>query len=346
MTTLAYSYIRWSSPKQATGDSLRRQTKATRAWCKRNKVTLDEKLTLLDAGKSAFTGEHRKNPDRHALAMFLQMVNDGKIPRGSYLVIENLDRLSREHITPALTLLLNLLAGGIRVVQLKPVELVFEDRAQPMQLMMAVMELSRGHSESKMKSDRVGEAWENRRDETRNKGVVLTRRLPAWVRIAKDGKMKLIPEKAQAVKRIFDLAAAGYGTRAIVRKLTTEGVKPIGRSPRWGPAYVWSILNDRRAVGDLQPMKNHKPDGDPIPNYFPAIVSEDEWASAKAEAGRRMKRPGRRSYFGTNVFNGLTKNARDGESYVAMTRTSHGRQSRVLVALSGIHGRSNQFGFP
>ena len=44
------------------------------------------------------------------------MVEQGKIPRGSYLIIENLDRLTREHIRPALTLLLNLIEHGIRVV--------------------------------------------------------------------------------------------------------------------------------------------------------------------------------------------------------------------------------------
>ncbi len=38
---VAYSYRRFSSPQQATGDSIRRQTENSVAWCKRNKVTLD-----------------------------------------------------------------------------------------------------------------------------------------------------------------------------------------------------------------------------------------------------------------------------------------------------------------
>src|SRR5262245_22307079 len=127
MPALAYSYVRWSSSKQAEGDSLRRQTEATRDWCKRNHVVLDKSLNLLDAGKSAYTGTHRSNPDRHALALFLKMVEDGRVPEGSYLIIENLDRLSREHIRPALTLFLNLIEAGIRVVQLKPVEMVYDE---------------------------------------------------------------------------------------------------------------------------------------------------------------------------------------------------------------------------
>src|SRR5262245_18865295 len=93
---IAYSYIRFSHPDQAKGDSVRRQTEAAAAWCKSNNIRLDTSITLRDLGKSAFTGQHRKNPDRHALAAFLKLVESGKVPKGSYLIIENLDRLSRE----------------------------------------------------------------------------------------------------------------------------------------------------------------------------------------------------------------------------------------------------------
>src|SRR5262249_16335578 len=151
---------------------------------------------------------------------FLRLVKDDLIPRGSFLILENLDRLSREHIRPALTLLLNLIEAGIRVVQLRPVEMVYDESVEPMTLMMAIMELSRGHSESELKSERVGAAWEEKRREARN-GVVMTRRLPGWVE-ERGGKLHLIPERAGAVKRIFGLAAAGYGYALIVKKLTTD----------------------------------------------------------------------------------------------------------------------------
>src|SRR5215472_16992939 len=94
--SVAYSYIRFSHPDQANGDSLRRQTEAALEWCKRNKAHLDTSITLHDRGKSAYTGQHRKNPDRHALAAFLRLVEQGKIPRGAYLIVESLDRLTRE----------------------------------------------------------------------------------------------------------------------------------------------------------------------------------------------------------------------------------------------------------
>src|SRR6516165_10425780 len=97
--TLAYSYLRFSSPEQAKGDSIRRQTEARDAWLVRHpSVTLDTSLTLHDKGVSGFSGKHRLNADRFALAAFLKLVDAGRIPEGSYLLLENLDRLSREHI--------------------------------------------------------------------------------------------------------------------------------------------------------------------------------------------------------------------------------------------------------
>src|SRR5262245_32464664 len=102
---LAFSYQRFSSPEQGKGDSIRRQDELRDGWLKRNHARLDTSVTLRDKGVSGFTGKHRENPDRNALAAFLKLVKDGRVPRGSYLIVESLDRLSREHIRPALTLL-------------------------------------------------------------------------------------------------------------------------------------------------------------------------------------------------------------------------------------------------
>ena len=152
---LCYSYIRFSTKEQIKGDSRRRQTEATRAWCERNGARLDDGTTFQDLGKSAYLGEHRKNPDRHALAAFLKLVETGRIPRGSCLVVESLDRLTREHIQAALLLILGLLQAGIRIVQLSPQEMAYDDKSEAHAIMLMIVELMRGHSESKMKSDRA-----------------------------------------------------------------------------------------------------------------------------------------------------------------------------------------------
>src|SRR5262245_62357064 len=206
----AYSYVRFSHQSQAEGDSLRRQTEAAKAWCDRNRVRLDTATTLHDLGKSAYTGAHRQNPDRHALAGFLELVNRGRIPRGSFLIVESLDRLSREDIIPALSLLLDLIRAGVSVVQLIPVEAVYDATSNPMNLMMAMMELSRGHSESKVKSERNRAKWrEKRKAVAAGSRAPLTARVPAWLRVV-GGRLVADPAKAEAVRLIYRLAAAGY----------------------------------------------------------------------------------------------------------------------------------------
>src|SRR5262249_55008739 len=158
-------------------------------WCKDNGVCLDRAKTLHDLGKSAFLGKHRENPDHNALACFLKLVEDGKIARGSYLILESLDRLTREQTRAGLMLCLGLIENGIRLVQLSPHEFVYDETADEMSLILMISELGRGHRESKRKSDAIGPAWRRKKDATKD-GVILTKRLPCWIEV-KDGKMVL-----------------------------------------------------------------------------------------------------------------------------------------------------------
>ena len=171
---IAYSYVRFSTPEQAKGASLRRQTEDTADWCQRNGIPLDTSTTLHDLGRSAFTGEHRRNPDRHALAAFLKLVEANRIPKDSYLVIENLDRLTREDERAALRLWLDILDAGVNIVQLKPETVFRHEQSDMTDIIRAIIELSRGHSESVMKSARVGRAWRQKKQRAADNGEAIT----------------------------------------------------------------------------------------------------------------------------------------------------------------------------
>jgi DNA invertase Pin-like site-specific DNA recombinase len=356
---IAFSYIRFSTPEQAKGDSLRRQTEATAQWCQRHGITLDTSTTLRDLGKSAYTGAHRRNPDRHALAAFLKLAEAGKVPKDSYLVIENLDRLSREEERSALRLWMDILDQGINIVQLHPETIFRHEKSDMVDIIRAIIELSRGHSESAIKSKRVGASWENKRRKARENGAVMTTRLPAWVE-QEDGKLRLNPERAAVVRRIFHLAAAGYGHVLIVRKLNEDGVPAFGEnvvregrrrsafSGRWTRSYVALILRDRRAVGEMQPRKQDgTPDGDPIKGYFPAAVTEAQWNAARAGAVERGRKPGRTSGKYVNLFSGLLKDARTGEAYHMVLRTTPAAGLRRVLFNQSATSRGDQyFSFP
>jgi DNA invertase Pin-like site-specific DNA recombinase len=334
----AYSYLRFSSPQQAAGDSARRQVEKTADWCRRHNVELDNSMSLRDEGVSAFKGKHRENPDTHALAAFVNAVKAGRVPAGSYLVVESLDRLSREKIRPALTLLLNLIEAGVKVVQLMPVECVFDEDVEPMTLMMAVMELNRGHSESAVKSARVGAAWREKKKNAA--GKVLTRMTPGWIRYDEaTGKLALVAEKAATVRRVFALAREGFGVGRIAQKLNAEKVPLLGRTEFRGRPLVWSVnvvygvLTNTATHGEYRPHTGsrgteRKPAGDPVPNYYPAVITEDEFHAVRGLlAGRASKGRGRRGRH-VNLFAGLLKDARTGGS---LTSKHYGNRSPVLV---------------
>jgi DNA invertase Pin-like site-specific DNA recombinase len=363
VSPVAYSYIRFSTPEQARGDSLRRQVEAAKEWCDKNGARLDTSMTLRDLGKSAYLGEHRKNPDRYALAGFLKLVEGGKIPRGSFLVIESLDRLTREHVRAGLMLCLGLIEAGVRIVQLSPTELVYDEKSDEMALMLMVVELSRGHRESKRKSDMIGGAWKTKRKAARagekqpprrKNGKVtesLTDRLPSWIE-EHEGKLRLIPAKVIAVNRAFQLAAAGYGLTLTLKQLKAEEVPAIGDSGKWVRSYLAMLLSDGRVRGHFQPRRRDgTPDGDVIENYYPRAVEEPLWQAARAGARERQDRAGRPGRH-VNVFANLLHDARGSGTYLVTTRANttrtgrRGAKHRTLITSASVEGDCPCWSFP
>jgi DNA invertase Pin-like site-specific DNA recombinase len=343
----AYSYARYSSPSQADGDSIRRQTEGTIDWCKRHDVQLDTNRTFLDRGRSAYSGKHRQRGS--ALNSFLAEVESGQIPRESVLIIENLDRLSRENPGDAVPLLCSIVNAGISVVTLHPSEMTFERGSDLTALILAVVEFGRSHSESKSKGQRVAMAWEQKRKAARETHAILTRQLPAWIEV-RGKKFALIPERARIVRHMFKLAIGGYGLSLIVRELTRENVPTWGRGRSWSKAYVHKILSGRAAIGDCQPTVNGKPDGEPIANYYPAIIDEATWVQAQAAFARRKNNPGRVGKKVATLFGGLLRDAatHDPIRIAWQVRGKHGttrRKHRALVPSRSMEGAAPCLGF-
>jgi DNA invertase Pin-like site-specific DNA recombinase len=275
-----YSYIRFSTVEQRKGDSLRRQLEASEQWCQRHGVTLDTTITLHDLGVSAFTGQHRSNPDRYALAAFLELVQNKEVPKGSYLVIENLDRLTREHIRSAVKLFIDILEHGINIVTTSPERVFLHDSQDMTDILIAVVELSRGHGESARKSEIVGKAWRMKKERAHLKPV--TAQCPHWLRL-EGGKFIEIPDRVALVRRIYRMTRDGLGVGAICTVLNREGVKPF-RGKIWQNSSVAKILVNRAVLGEYQPCKGNKirhPEGDPVLGYYPQIINETDFYLAQ-----------------------------------------------------------------
>ncbi|HET6573039.1 MAG TPA: recombinase family protein [Fimbriiglobus sp.] len=309
---IAYSYLRYSSPAQSDGDSVRRQTALRDSWLSRNPhVRLDSALKMEDRGVSGFRGEHRTNR-KHALSQFMDEVERGRVPGGSYLIVENLDRLTREDPETSIPLVLNLIRSGVRIVQLVPAEMVYEPGMDFGRLMMMLWELARGHGESKRKSGLVGAAWGEKKRAARERHVPHGKAVPAWLELS-DGEYRIRPEVGRTVRAIYRMAADGMGNIAIAQRLAAEGVAPVGRTGVWNKGYVNRLLTSRSVLGEYQPMTGPRgrrvPDGDAIEGYFPRLIDDALWAKVQATRGRRSH-PGSRRPRSRHTLAGLVVDAR------------------------------------
>ncbi|OJY36116.1 MAG: hypothetical protein BGP06_04280 [Rhizobiales bacterium 65-9] len=295
-----------STEVQLKGDSLRRQTELSRKYAADHDLDFVENFGLEDIGVSAFKG---KNLEDGALGAFIRAVEEGKIEKGSYLLVESLDRISRQHPYKAVPVLTALVNCGIVVVTLADRRAYRLGAGTEMDLIFSVVHLSRAHEESVMKSRRVGAAWENKR---RNAGSIkLTKQAPKWLRLSSDRRsFELIPDRVEVVRRIFHESADGIGSYVICRRLNEEGIEPFGRSTGWQKSSLDKVLKNRAVLGEFQPHRmregHRTPEGEVVPGYFPPIISEELFNRAhSARTQRRLGGGGRKGAGISNLFSGL-----------------------------------------
>lgn len=305
----AYSYMRFSSPEQAHGDSIRRQTAGTEKFCKDEGLTLDDKIT--DAGVSGYRG---KNKTEGALSGFLRAFNEGKIASDAVLIIESLDRLSREKARISYTELLQLINAGLTVVTLLDRQIYSAEEIDkfPHLLFTALAIAQRAHDESATKAIRLAAAWANKREQLA-RGIPTAQRMPEWLEW--DGqKVVILEDRAAIVRDIFKLASGGHGSRRIAAILNERGLEPWGRGKRrarggWQISYVKKILQSRAVLGEFQPHQKsdgvRKRVGPVIKSYYPPIITAALWHAAQTvpiDGARAPKgRPATSDYF----FSGL-----------------------------------------
>ena len=152
MIKKAYSYLRMSTQTQLKGDSLRRQLAASEEYARSHELQLVEQFE--DIGVSAFRG---KNSEKGALATFLEMIDQGYVEKGSYLLVESLDRLSRENVLKALPQFISIVQAGITIVTLADNQTYTEESLSHTQgqLFVTLGIMFRANEESATKSKRL-----------------------------------------------------------------------------------------------------------------------------------------------------------------------------------------------
>jgi DNA invertase Pin-like site-specific DNA recombinase len=232
MNRRAFSYLRLSNPEQARGHGLERQLEATRKYAVEKGWELQEEMQ--EVGVSAFRGLGGK------FGAFVKLASEGKL-RGSVLIVESLDRMSREEVKRSAYMFLGIINAGVAVVTLVDGRTYEPENTEMPDIMYAMMVLMRAHDESKTKSIRVASAWAKKRANAGKKAI--TARCPGWLRL-ENGRFVVHEDRARIIRTIFD-DARSMGIFTIVRRLNARGTRTFGSSRGWTNSYVAKLLRSR-----------------------------------------------------------------------------------------------------
>lgn len=279
--------MRFSDPRQAGGHSSERQAAYAAKWAAEHGLRLDESLSLRDEGLSAYHQRHIKSG---ALGVFLAAIEAGRIPPGSVLVVEGLDRLSRAEPIQAQAQLAQIVNAGITVVTASDGKTYSREhlKANPMDLVYSLLVMIRAHEESDTKSKRVSasirrqcEAWMA----GTFRGVIRNGKDPAWIERVGD-EWKLIPERVAAVREGLRLYLIGYGATKIIEGLVQKNLSLTGRGPQ--ALQIYRLITQRALIGEKELEISGQKFS--LPGYYPALLDEAEWSELQAVASDRGRR--------------------------------------------------------
>lgn len=210
--TKAISYIRFSSTHQGRGSTTERQQGLIHDWLSRNPDITLSSLSQKDLGRSGYKGEHLN----HGLGRILEGIEEGKIRRGDYILVEAVDRIGRLPMLDMLQLVQSIASAGVKIITLED-GAEYSDESlnnNPSSVYVLVGKIQQAGEYSRNLSRRLIASYDLKRRKARQGGEIFKSN-PFWL----DSQGKLIPERAEAVKACINLYLDGKGTRKILEEL-------------------------------------------------------------------------------------------------------------------------------
>ncbi len=271
-----------------------------------------------DEGVSAYKvdGENgllAANMHKGNLAKFLERVENGDIKKGSVLIIEKLDRFSRNYYDVVFPVWLNLLQSGIEIYScVSNVHYTLETiRKNPMLAGMALIEMANANEYSAGMSNRVGKAVSLRLAEAaKGKKMNLGAWQPKWVDFhgekGQAGAFRL-NEHAATIRRMVTEYIGGESMWGIAKSLLLDKV-PTVMGGKWTQGTVSNLLKHESLLGH-QTIKGVR-----LEHYYPPVILEEQYQQLRAKLADNANRRGGspKSDRITNLFRNRCKCAKCG----------------------------------
>ncbi len=293
MKPLAILYARFSSSQQseqAGGDSLRRQIERAEQFCRNNDLTLSD-LSFQDLGLSAW-----KAKKRDGLESLIDAIESGRIPAGSFVLVEAADRLSRRGFRHVLYLVDRLVSTKCKFVTIENGQIYDEKNIDSLASALPLMiSADLAKQESDRKSERLRAVKSNKRKER-----VIQGRQPFWIDVV-NGEPRF-NELKDLARRIVDLRLQGKAAATIAKMFNEEGIGSV-RGKDWYSAPIRRICENTALYGAKTYFESR--DGEvksveTVAGLYPAICTFEEFqriTTQNKQVGRKQAGP----------FNGLLK---------------------------------------
>ncbi|WP_394173465.1 recombinase family protein [Thalassotalea litorea] len=308
MTAKIYSYRRVSTLTQTEGVSLELQhdMEVLSKLSKEHDLPISDRI-FTDEGKSAYKGEHLKQSTGE-LAAFLKAVKVNNIKAGSILCVYSLDRLSRQSIGFAKQTYLDLTNNGISIYSILDNYLYKAHDAS--HEILATIIFERANNESKTKSARtLGTALKRIKDHqngvTTQDGyayLISLGNAPWWISYRED--KAVVPHETYwpIAQEVYRLMLSGMGNLKILEHLnenyeppkTRTNAKRPERRTEWKFSTIANFHKQKSLFG--QRTTNIKSQSYTLVNYYPPLMSEDEWYKLQAIKKMRSANGNRKRY--------------------------------------------------
>ena len=283
------------------------QESSYEAQCTHYTNMINEDPTLSYAGlysDEGISGTSLKNREG-----FKRMIADCEAGKIDVVYTKSISRFARNTVD-CLNAIRKLKALGIAVIFEKESINTLDSKGEVLITIMA--SLSQAESSSLSQNVAIGIRYRM----AEGHGTLNYNRFLGYTK-SQDGKLVVVPEEAEVVRRIFREYLEGFSTKAIVRHLNEDHIRTPTGKDAWHPSTITSMLENEKFCGDLLLQKYYtedflthktvKNDGK-FPQYYveddhPPIVPKAIFFQVQGEVMRRssLKDTPDRARFGSPV---------------------------------------------
>ena len=259
-------------------------------------------ITDLDGNKAA--NFHKGN-----LGKFIEKVKRGEIPKGSCLILERLDRFSRNYFDIVFPVWLNLLQSGVEIFScVSHTHYTLQSiRDNPMMAGMALMELANANDYSRNLGNRITKSFDIRLAQCQQGAKMqLGTWQPRWITFTGEHKQSgtfKVNEHAATLQRMVSEYLAGQSMYSIATGLIKDEI-PTLAGGHWSQGSIGHLLGSETLIGTTT-IKGVR-----LEHYYPAVISQKEYEQLQAKIRQNITKKGgssRASDYIANLFRNRCK---------------------------------------